>query len=196
MTSRRKFIILLIISGVFFIAFTAYSFNKEINRPRLPILSQVNFFTLVDQNSRVFDADHVKGKVWIAHFFFTTCSDVCPVTTKNMATLNRSFEQVKDIMLISISVNPENDNAEILKKFAAKFKASKNWFFLTGARDEITTLVVKSFKLGDIKEPVFHSTYLALVDRNGLVRGYYDAMDQEAINKLFADAAKLIKEKS
>jgi len=113
-----------------------------------------------------------------------------------MASLHRSFELVDGISLVSITVNPEFDSARVLKEYSKKYNANtKKWHFLTGAREEIKDLAVKSFKLGSIKEPVFHSPKFALVDRQGLIRGYYDGIQSGEISELFRDAALLLKEK-
>jgi protein SCO1/2 len=66
---------------------------------------------------------------------------------------------------------------------------------LTGSREDIQKIVVESFKLGDIKEPVFHSSYFALVDRKGRVRGYYEGTENKAVQKLFEDIMRLRKER-
>ena len=175
-----------------FLAFTVFSFVKESQRAELPLLGQVQHFTLKDSTGQEFNSDQLKGKVWIASFFFTTCSDICPLISKNMASLNRTFETVENISLISITVNPEQDSPEALALYAKKFKGDKgNWHFLTGPRKAITEVAVNSFKVGDIKEPIFHSAFLPLVDSNGFIRGYYDGTKQEEINRLFKDATHL-----
>src|SRR6185295_13712848 len=83
--------------------FTVYSFVNEVKREKLPILGQVYNFSLMNEKGEPYELNTLKGKVWIADFFFTTCSDICPIMTKNMASLNRSFEAVKDIRLVSIT---------------------------------------------------------------------------------------------
>ena len=171
--------------------FTVFSFIKESSRSALPVLGRVQDFTLKDSSGRAFRSKELHGKVWIASFFFTTCSGICPSFSKNMASLSRTFERVNDISLVSITVNPEQDSPEALALYARKFKGKANWHFLTGPREAITQLAVESFKVGDIKEPVFHSALLPLVDSNGLIRGYYDGTKQEEINRLFRDAAHL-----
>jgi protein SCO1/2 len=81
-------------------------------------------------------------------------------------------------------------------KYAEKFKANTSkWHFLTGTRAQITELAVKSFKLGSIEEPVFHSPKFALVDRKGWIRGYYDGVQSGEVSQLFSDIASLLKEK-
>lgn len=177
-------------------AFTVFSFIKETAVPRLPELGQVQAFVLQDAEGKEFHSNRLNGKVWIADFFFTTCGGVCPMMSKNMAALSRTFEQLENIQLVSITVNPEQDTSQALARYAEQFKGSKkNWHFLTGSREAITGLVVGSFKLGDIREPVFHSTYFPLVDSRGKIRGYYDGTKEEEVNRLFKDAAALAKER-
>jgi protein SCO1/2 len=173
-----------------------YTFQKEMARPKLPVLGQVQSFELTDQNGNVFPSSSLNRQVWVANFFFTTCSDICPMITKNMAALSRSFEQVPAVKLVSITVNPENDSPDALKKYSEKFEGKKNnWVFLTGDRDKITKLTLESFKVGSVDEPIFHSAKLVLVDSHGLIRGYYEGTQKEDIEKLFKDIAGVLKER-
>jgi len=194
---RKPFVILSIITAVvLFILFTVYSFQHELKRYKLPEIGKIHPFLLTDKNGNPFDSQLLNGRVWIAAFFFTTCSDVCPVMMKHMADLSRSFELVKGVHFVSITVNPENDTPEVLAKYSSKLQTNnKNWHFLTGPRESITALMRDSFKLGDKEEPIFHSTFFALVDRNGYIRGYYDGLDKDRISRLFKDVAMLIKER-
>ncbi|HLF17874.1 MAG TPA: SCO family protein [Candidatus Omnitrophota bacterium] len=189
-------IILISLAIILFLAFTVYSFVKETQKKSLPILGQVLDLTLTNDKGEPYRLRSLTGKVWVADFFFTTCSDICPMMTKHMAALSRSFEQINKIRLVSITVNPEYDTANVLAEYAKKQNATDKWLFLTGERQQITDLVVKSFKLGSMDEPIFHSSYFSLVDKHGLIRGYYDGTKQEEINRLFKDAASLIKEKN
>ncbi len=116
--------------------------------------------------------------------------------TTHMASLHRSYMMVDDVRLVSISVNPDNDTPEVLAKYAKKFNANtQKWYFLTGSLSDIQKIAVKSFKLGQIDEPVFHSSFFSLVDRKGRIRGYYDSADKKNIERLFKDIARLVEEK-
>ena len=84
----------------------------------------------------------------------------------------------------------------MLNQYSSKLQTNnKNWHFLTGSRGDITAVMRDQFKLGDKEEPVFHSTFFALVDRNGYIRGYYDGMDKPKVEKLFKDITILLKER-
>ena len=190
--------ILIILTGfVLFLTFAVYSFKKEMSRPKLPELNFVRQFELTDSAGKTFNSGELKGKAWIADFFFTTCADVCPMMTKHMAQLSRTFEAVKGVHFVSISVNPEHDSPEVLSKYAQKLNVPLDqWHFLTGERETITKLMTEDFKIGSKEEPIFHSTFFVLVDRNSYIRGYYDGTQKPSIEKLFKDVARLLKERS
>lgn len=178
-------------------AFFAFTFVRELRSARagaLPKIHQVQDFRLTDENSRPFGLKDLQGKVWVADFVFTACSGICPMMTKHMSQLARTFDQIPDVTFVSITVNPENDSPGVLKEYAEKYKYQKErWHFLTGIREEITDLVLNSFKLGSIEEPIFHSPHFALVDRQGWIRGYYDGTDKDKMKQLFKDINVLLK---
>ena len=200
---KKKFLIITAGAVILFGLCTVWNFQRELRHPQLPVLGQVKPFSLTDSKGQPFYSQQLENKVWIVDFFFTTCSDVCPMMSKHMASLSRSFELVPAVTLVSISVNPDYDSPEVLAKYAKKYEArrvgsatrNKNWYFLTGPYEKIKEISVGTFKLGSVEEPIFHSTYLPLVDRHGLIRGFYDGTDQEAMNKLFKDVAELLKER-
>jgi uncharacterized membrane protein YozB (DUF420 family) len=91
-----------------------------------------------------------------------------------------------DARLVSFTVDPEHDTPEVLSAYAKAHAAGERWSFLTGSAAAITSLVQDSFHLpmarGGADVPaeaaVSHSTRLALVDRAGMIRGYYDGVDE------------------
>jgi protein SCO1/2 len=70
----------------------------------------------------------------ILNFIFTTCTTICPVMS---ATFQQIQEQLgpdrKDVHLISISIDPENDTPAKLKAYSEKFKTGSQWTLLTGS---------------------------------------------------------------
>jgi len=194
--SSAKFRITLIISLaiILSVTYTYYLFTQENQQTNLPILGQVYDFQLTDAQGDAFSLNTLKGNIWTANFFFTTCGDICPVMTKNMAALHRSFDLVDTVKHVSITVNPEYDSSKILKTYAQKYNANQSkWHFLTGTREQIKDLAVRSFKLGSVDEPVFHSAKFVLVDRQGLIRGYYDGVQAGEVSQLFQDVSLLLK---
>lgn len=93
------------------------------------------------QKVRFFD-DLIKDKVVAINFIFTSCTDSCPLETARLLQVQKVLgDRVgKDIFLYSISIDPETDTPQVLKKYADKFKIGPGWQFLTGNKDDITAL--------------------------------------------------------
>src|SRR5215831_16692702 len=101
----------------------------------------LNYFTdtvLVDQNGveRRFYSDLIKDKVVIINAIFASCKDSCPVMSKTFARIQDELGSRldKQVMMLSISVDPENDTPAVLKAYAQDAKAKPGWYFLTGKK--------------------------------------------------------------
>jgi protein SCO1/2/putative membrane protein len=145
-------------------------------------LGAVPPFQLTERSGKTITRDDLKGKIWIAHFFFTCCTQGCPETTRSMKDLQDAFARDDEVRLVSISVWPENDTPEMLQKYAADRDAdAERWLFLTGPEEEVYRLVQQGFfqsieKHAD-KEPatrVTHTFRLVVVDQRGQIVGYID----------------------
>jgi protein SCO1/2 len=167
----------------------------------LPNLGQVGAFSLVDQNAHAQSAETLRGKVWVAAFFFTRCPSICPRITRRMRLLQvAAAERAQTLTLVSFSVDPENDTPPVLLAYAQRFEAApKNWLFLTGELDVVKRTVVDGFKLAlDGKaDPaaenggIIHGSHLVLVDRTLAIRGYYRTDDEDDMLRILEDAARL-----
>jgi protein SCO1 len=159
----------------------------EMKYTPLPVLGYVSSFRLQDSNDVIFSSDRLKGKVWIADLFFTGCQTACPEMSANMAKLSRTFEAVKDVALVSITIYPEIDSPRALRDYAEKFKGRDNWVFLTGDKEVIRGLASKSFRLVKTEGPFVWGSFLILVDRDLRIRGYYDGTKTADVRRLFKD---------
>lgn len=156
-------------------------------------------FQLTNQDGQPFGSAQLNGKIWIADFIFTMCPGPCPMISTRMSELQKPLEKT-DVHLVSVSVDPEHDTPPVLRGYAEKLHAQpQRWDFLTGSKTAIYDLSQKGFKLAvsdgsqEMGTPV-HSTRMILVDRRGEIRGYYDATMPDAITKLLADTAHLLRE--
>ncbi|HEY2568852.1 MAG TPA: SCO family protein [Candidatus Udaeobacter sp.] len=156
-------------------------------------------FQLINQNGQPFGSAQLAGKIWIADFVYTTCPGPCPMISSRMSELQKPLEKT-DVHLVSFSVDPQKDTPEVLRGYAEKLQADPaRWDFLTGSKSAIYKLSHDGFKLGisdgsDVQGIPVHSTRMALVDRHGEIRGYYDAPEADAITKLLADTNHLLRE--
>jgi protein SCO1/2 len=188
----NRFITLQVFFIIAAIALGALYLN-QVKKTPLPTYGHVQDFKLINSLGQPVELKDLKGKVWVADFMFTTCSNICPMMTKNMGILRKAFAGNEHVRLVSVSVNPENDTPAALKDYASKNNADpKQWLFLTGTREAITKVAVESFKLGDVKEPIFHSSYFVLVDKEANIRGYYDGTDVANIKKIAKDLKQLL----
>ena len=162
----------------------------------LPVFGKVNDFQLKDSNGAKFGLQQLKGKIWVIQFFYSRCTVICPITTKQMAELHHSYILNDDFELVSLTVDPKNDTWKSLAGFARTYKAdTRKWHFLTGSQLIIRSLVVDSFKVSDDLSTVMHSARFALVDKLGRIRGYYDGTEEKDMQKLSQDVEAILKEK-
>lgn len=77
------------------------------------------------------------------NFVFTTCSTICPVTTKVLAEVPPILgREGRRLRMVSISIDPENDTPLQLKAYARSFQAGERWKFLTGRAQDIKSVQV------------------------------------------------------
>lgn len=171
----------------------------------LPRLGVIPVFSLTNQHNESFGLNDLRGKVWIVNTIFTRCNAICPTLTGGMkqiqSTLDRQPETAEHVRLVSISIDGEHDTPQILRSYAQAFNADpQRWLFLTGAQSDVWPLVQDGLKLpveegkpGDEMD-ILHSGKLLLIDRTGVIRGYYDGLSQGGRIELLVDLRKLLDE--
>ena len=133
-------------------------------------------FKFKNQNGRFISNKDYLGKVYIIEFFFTTCTTICPIMTKNLVHIQNSFTSFPEFGMASFSINPEYDTVEVLKNYQIENGIMNlNWNLMTGERNEIYKLANEGFNLYTATSPDFtdgfeHSGYFALVDKDGYIR--------------------------
>tara|TARA_Y100000768_G_scaffold80224_2_gene57040 strand:+ start:144 stop:728 length:585 start_codon:yes stop_codon:yes gene_type:complete len=163
----------------------------------LPVIGSIPEFEFIDSEGQSVNLNTLKGKVWVADFIFTTCTMACPIMTGNMNTIHKKYKKNDDLRLVSISVYPEYDTPEVLKEYASQYDANTDkWHFLTGKEATVKNIIKNGFKIGDYEDIIFHSEKFALVDKNGMIRSYYNGMKTEDMDKLKKDINRLLKQSS
>lgn len=152
------------------------------SKPELPKLYPVPNTPLVDESGKAMRLDDLKGNVTVYNFIFTNCTGTCPIMTNNMRAVTPKIDRDAPVRFVSISVDPARDTPAVLNAYAKRVRNDPRWTFLTGTRAAIVDLSVKGFKLtaGDPTpggEPLLHSSKFAVADKQGVIRGYYDATD-------------------
>lgn len=108
---------------------------KSYNVPGVTLLNQdgrrVNLPSLIDS-----------GKPVLINFIYTTCTTICPVLSASFTNLRKELgPDLEKVQFISISIDPEHDRPEQMKKYLSRFTSQKGWDFLTGSREDINKVL-------------------------------------------------------
>lgn len=194
--------------GFFALLFTGFYFALTILMPgwgqvHVPPVSYVRPFKFTTQDGQPFTEKDVAGKIYVAEYFFTTCTGICPKMNTKMKEVYNRFKDEPDFLILSHTCNPIQDSASRMKRYADSLGVdTKKWVFLTGRKDSLYTAARISYTIDDpknnlrnIDDDFLHTQFWALVDRNGDVRKIYDGLKDAEVKELMEDAAKMLKEK-
>ncbi len=156
-------------------------------------------FSFINQVGDTVDNDYVKGKIYVADFFFTTCPTICPIMKKEMLRVYEAYGDDPDFKILSHSIDPTHDTREVLLNYAQKLgiEDASTWNFLTGDQEKIFEIGQTSYlttAMADQEEPggFLHSGAFILVDQEGHIRGVYDGTKSDQVDRLLADIPKLL----
>ncbi len=163
------------------------------------IYPKIPHFRYLNQDSVWVDSKDMKGKVWIANFFFTSCPSICPPMMSQMKRLNTITADISShLQFISFSIDPNHDQPHVLLKYRKDMGIrSNNWAMLTGDEAETHRLGVEHFMVHADKDPMAaggyaHSDGMVLIDREGYVRGIYRGTYTADVDQLNKDLRKLL----
>jgi len=156
-------------------------------------------FSFTDQDGNIITNEEMKGKVYVADFFFTTCPTICPIMKTQMLRVYDKFKENPDFQILSHSIDPTYDTVQVLKDYSVRLgiEDASTWHFLTGDQEKIFEIGQTSYlatAMEDKNEPggFLHSGAFILIDRNGHIRGVYDGTKENQVNKLIKDIPKLL----
>ncbi|WP_417786967.1 SCO family protein [Stutzerimonas xanthomarina] len=147
----------------------------------LPQGRDVPNLTLTNQDGEQVSMKALEGRWNLLFFGYTFCPDICPATLAELRQLRSqlSEEARQRMQPILVSVDPERDTPEQLKKYLDFFGAG--FIGLTGSLDDIQTLANAAgvpFIPGDTTKEdytVDHGGNLALIGPDGRLRGFIRA---------------------
>jgi protein SCO1 len=169
--------------------------------PALPDYGAAPAFGLTDQLGRPVTSDALRGRVVVADFVYTSCTDTCPLLSLRMQSLQGRLAAAgllgRHVQLLSFSIDPARDTPDTLHAYAERYLADRDgWRFLTGPERYVTPVVVQGFRLGVQPVPlaaaepggapsaarydVMHSNRFVLIDRGWRIRAYRDGLEVDA----------------
>jgi len=157
-------------------------------------------FSLPDLDGKTVTNASFPGKVTAVFFGFLYCPDACPTHLTKMQELKKRLGPDADrLQVVFITVDPERDKPEPLKKFLASFDPS--FVGLRGSREQ-TDAISKDFRVyakkvetsASKKDPmaytIDHTTFTYVYDTKGALR--LVVPHDLAIEKLEADVRTLL----
>lgn len=181
---KNNCILITAISIAIIIIFIILSQTKKMHRDAiqlnngtmLPVPYKIKSFQLVDQNDDPFTNSNLNGHWSIIFFGFTRCPMMCPTT---LSTLNKMYRMLKKKgvennlpKVIFISVDPEYDKPDVIKKYLQSFNS--NFIGVTGTKAEIKNLTkqlgiayIKEIKSGNPDYEIDHSGTLIIINPSG-----------------------------
>lgn len=195
---------LVVLPGIIFVLLLWMRANvsKDAGVTMLPVIGPAPAFSLIERSGATVTRDDLRGRVWVADFVFTRCAGPCPELTLRMRSLQQALQDRKDdVRLVSFTLDPEYDTPSVLQEYAKRNRADeRQWLFLTGAdqktiHDMIRNGFLQSVIAAKDGEPIVHSTYFVLVDRQGQIRGFYDGLDPTTKKKILGDMDWLLRQR-
>jgi protein SCO1/2 len=130
-------------------------------------------FALAGSNGQPLKLDAYRGKVVLLGFGFSQCTAVCPVT---LATLRQARKmlgaQARDVQVLYITVDPDNDDAAQLKRWLGAF--DPRFIGGTGTHNQLAAVRqaygIEAKKIAGPDGKFSHSSFIYLIDRQGRLR--------------------------
>ncbi|HEY4212848.1 MAG TPA: SCO family protein [Steroidobacteraceae bacterium] len=131
-------------------------------------------FSLPGSDGRELRLSSFRGKVVLLAFGYSSCMAVCPVTLATFAQARRKLgTAAADVQIVYVTVDPQRDVPERLKKFLGSF--DKTFIGGTGTEAQLAA-VRKQYGVTATKIPYEntysydHSSFTYLIDRAGRIR--------------------------
>jgi protein SCO1/2 len=148
--------------------------------PNLAVIARAPDFSLRDTRGRTVRLSDYRGQAVLLAFIFTSCPDVCPLISQQMSGLQRELKAAdlfgRQASLLSVTIDPGTDTAEILAGYARNLGADPaGWRFLRET-SERTKPVLKAYDEWSKKLPkgeLDHPARVYLIDQKGRIREIY-----------------------
>jgi protein SCO1/2 len=164
------------------------------------IYQTIPSFSFLNQDSTVFTEQNLKGKIYVADFFFTSCTSICPTMHRNMLKVYQEFKDNQDVGIISHTIDFKYDTPSKLKSYSTKLGVTGDqWQFLKGAKDSVYRLAEKNYLVAVAEDSkasdgYIHQGWFILVDKDKRLRGAYDGTKPDQVENLIEDMKTLLEE--
>ena len=148
-------------------------------------------FELAERSGKPFRSADMKGRVWVATYFFTTCPGNCIRVNRNVQAMHNLPELV-DVTWVSITCDPDTDDLDALRDYATRWEADPDRWLFCRADMDYTKRVARGMKLFLSRKG--HQDYAIVFDKAGKTRGVFNAMSKSDCQRLHAKLLELVEE--
>jgi len=164
------------------------------------VFHPVRDFRLLNQDSAFVTNATFLGKIRIVDFFFISCPSICPKVQAQMLKIQDVFQQEKEVVLISHTIDPKRDNVAAMAHYATNIGVDQpeKWQFLTGDRELLYQLADDHFNI--VVEDAYapggfdHSGRIVLIDKKGYIRSYANGTNPASVDTLIQDIHQLLRQ--
>ena len=160
---------------------------------------EISPFTLTNELGEPVHVLAADTTLSVVCFFYTRCSSTCRHMNDEMNRVADRFKQNDLVRFYSVSVDTAFDSPEVLQEYANAYTPKeKKWDFLTSGKDDVYQIAREGFLVDAVQDTTqeevafFHSMSLVLVDTHRRIRGYYDANDKSAVDRLIDEINLLL----
>ena len=149
----------------------------------------------INQFGEPFSTKNMEGKVVVVNFFFTRCPSICPPMRNSIMDFAKDFKNNKDFQIISHTIDPKNDSVPVLYEYWKTIDIPKlNWQFLYAPEAKVKKQAAQymtTFRQNKDASDFYHSSYVTLLDKKQRIRGFYNSLIQEDMERLKKDVINL-----
>lgn len=166
--------------------------------PELTDFHKVPDFSFSNQDGVTVTRDDVRGRIYVANFFFSTCPGICPMIRSKLSRVQDAFAGDEQVLILSHSIRPNTDSVDVLQDYARRHGVdSRRWHLLTGDRQSIYRLARTTYFANEdlgkerASDDFLHTENLLLVDGEGHIRGVYNGLSSTSVGHLIDDIKTL-----
>ena len=176
--------------------------EKQVNGKTITdtIYQTIPDFSFINQDSATVTSRDFDRHIYVADFFFTSCTSICPIMHRNMLKVYDEFKDNKNVKILSHTIDFKYDTPSKLKRYAEKLGITGDqWQFVKGTKDSVYSLAEKNYLVAvsedsTARDGFIHQGWFILVDKERRLRGAYDGTKPEQVDQLISDMKTLLKE--
>ena len=172
----------------------SYQIDNEGNK----IAYTITYDGFVNQFGENFSTKNIEKKIVVANFFFTRCPSICPPMQSTLLEIAKAHKDDDELLILSHTIDPKNDTIPILHDYWKNVcDSNKSWLLIYAKESYVEEQAIQymtSFKQNEDFTDFYHSSYLTLLDKKQRIRGFYNSLVEEDIERLENDIEYLLEE--